>query len=240
MQQYFIDSNVQVNDIITFNKEQANHIQKVMRMNTNEKVKIVDASFHPFYATILYEDKAVKAKICEKLAKQEDKIAITLIQGMIKKEKWELLIQKCCELGVTNIIPMQSSRTIVKVHKDDHKKIERYNKIALEACEQCKRDSLVRVSAPISFPQIKEYKSELNIVAYEAADIQTEKLKDVLSSHKNVKSITYVIGSEGGFSIEEVEMLKQEGFCSVSLGKRILRAETAAITVVANTQYHLD
>lgn len=240
MQQYFIDEQIKVNDIITFSKEQANHIQKVLRMNTNDVVKVVDALGMPFYASIFFEDKKVYAKISEVIERVEEKIKITLIQGMIKKEKWEFLIQKCCELGVGKIIAMISSRTIVKVDKEDHKKIERYNKIALEACEQCKRDSLVKVEAPIRFKDIPAYKSELNIIAYEDADFKSERLKDVLEAHKHIKSITYVIGSEGGFAKEEVDTLKAEGFICVSLGKRILRAETAAMSVVNITHYHLD
>ncbi|NCC55464.1 MAG: 16S rRNA (uracil(1498)-N(3))-methyltransferase [Erysipelotrichia bacterium] len=240
MQQYFIKESVNFNNPVVFDKEQSNHIQKVMRMQANTVVKVVDANGSPFLATIYYEEKAVKAKIVEALEKQCEKIEITLIQGMIKKEKWEFLIQKCCELGVSKIIPMISSRTIVKVDKEDHKKIERYNKIALEACEQCKRDTLVQVSSPIRFKDIASYKSELNIVAYEDIHFTSESLKAVLSAHPDVKKITYVIGSEGGFAQEEILTLQAEGFICVSLGKRILRAETAAMSVVNVTHYHLD
>lgn len=240
MQQYFITEKVNLNEMITFSKEQSNHIQKVMRMNQGDIVKIVDGDGNPFLAEITYLDKKLYAKLIKKLDSVSDRIEITLIQGMIKKEKWEILIQKCCELGVTKIVPMISSRTIVKVDANDTKKIERYNKIALEACEQCKRDTIVNVSTPIRFKEISHYKSDLNIIAYEDADFKSKKLKDVLEAHKDVKSITYVIGSEGGFSQDEVTKLQEAGFICVSLGKRILRAETAAMSVVNVTHYHLD
>lgn len=240
MQQYFIKENVKLNDMIIFTKEQSNHIQKVMRMNAGEIVKIVDRLGNPFLAEIIYEEKKLYGKVFEKLEKTLEKVEITLIQGMIKKEKWEFLIQKCCELGVTRIVPMISSRTIVKVDANDAKKIERYNKIALEACEQCKRDTIVKVEAPIRFKEISKYKSELNIIAYEDVKFNSKKLKEVLDTHQDVKRITYVIGSEGGFSQDEVETLQMEGFICVSLGKRILRAETAAMSVVDVTNYHLD
>lgn len=240
MQQYFITEKVKLNDMITFSKEQSNHIQKVMRMNQGDIVKVVDVEGKPFLTEITYLDKKLYAKVVEELDSVVDKVEINLVQGMIKKEKWEFLIQKCCELGVTKIVPMISSRTIVKVDANDTKKIERYNKIALEACEQCKRDTIVNVSAPIRFKDVNEYRSDLNIIAYEDADFKSMKLKDVLEAHKDVKSITYVIGSEGGFSQEEVVKLQESGFICVSLGKRILRAETAAMSVVNVTHYHLD
>lgn len=240
MQQYFINEKIDPNQILYFSKEQENHISKVLRMREGEIVKVVDTEFQPYLAKIHFHEKQLYASIFEKLKKQEENLKITLIQGMIKKEKWELLIQKCCELGVTDIVPMISSRTVVKVSKDDLKKKERYNKIALEACEQCKRDSLVKVATPIRYHDITKYKSELNIIAYEEADFESMSLKQLLNQYPEVKSITFIIGSEGGFSQAEVEYAKESGFLCVSLGKRILRAETAAMAVVNITHYHLD
>ncbi len=240
MQQYFVTETLNLHQPFAFDKEQANHIQKVMRMNENEIVKVVDQDKQPFFVTIQYNGKEVLGNPVEALDKQEDKVKVTIVQGMIKKEKWEFLIQKCCELGVHQIVPMISSRTIVKVDVNDTKKLERYNKIALEACEQCKRDSLVEVKTPIRFKEIEAYKSELNIVAYESITSHSLQLKEVLQTHPEVTSITYVIGSEGGFSEEEVAQLVNQGFQCVTLGKRILRAETAAMAVVNITQYELD
>lgn len=240
MQQYFLSEIAQEGKRFCFSKEQSNHIQKVMRMNEDSIVKVVDVDEQPFYAKIKYANKEVFGEVVECLVKQEETVKITLIQGMIKKEKWEFLIQKCCELGVDSIVPMISSRTIVKVDNEDKKKLERYNKIALEACEQCKRDHLVKVSAPIRFKMIPEYKSELNVIAYEAYNANSIPLKQLLREHPNVTSITYVIGSEGGFSEEEVQTLQAQGFRCVSLGNRILRAETAAMVVVNASTYELE
>lgn len=240
MQQYFMDTKVQLQQSFLFSKEQGHHIKNVLRMKEKEVVKVVDSMGNPFYAQIMYEGKEVQGYCVEALERKENKVKITLIQGMIKKDKWDFLLQKVCELGVDQIIPMISSRTIVKVEKDDHKKLERYNKIALEACEQCKRDSIVQVEAPIAFKECVAHKKQLSIVAYEEADFASAKLKDLLQQHQDINEIVYVIGSEGGFSKEEIAYLEEHGFIRASLGERILRAETAAISVVNTTMYEYE
>lgn len=239
MQQYFIEQNATLDGIVVFDKEQSHHIQRVLRMKENDIVKVVDCDGSAFLAEIYY-DGNVYGKCIKALESRKEKPEITLVQGMIKKDKWDFLIQKVCEVGVNHIIPMISSRTIVKVSKEDKNKIERYNKIALEACEQCKRETLVDVSTPIAFKDIIKYKKELNIIAYEDADFKASSLKNVLRENKDVESILYVIGSEGGFSKEEVAYLCENGFTCVSLGERILRAETAAISIVNATRYEFD
>ena len=236
MQQYFIDNVAQCEGIVLFNEEQAHHIRHVMRMREQEIVKIVDASGNPFLVHIHYEANQVCGIVMQALEKKPKPLHITLVQGLIKKDKWDFLIQKCTELGVDVIVPMASSRTIVKLEKDDTKKIARYNKIARSAAEQCKRDTLVQVLPIIRFQEIKAYKSELNILAYENED---HSFKQVLRSHADVQSITFVVGSEGGFSREEAELLKEDGFISISLGNHILRAETAAMDAIAIAQYEL-
>lgn len=240
MQQYFINQQIQIDSLFSFDKEQAHHIKNVLRMKENEMVKVVDSLENPFYATITFQDKEVLGKCTEALVKKAETVKITLIQGMIKKDKWDFLIQKACELGVHQIIPMISSRSVVKVEKQDHKKIERYNKIALEACEQCKRDSIAHVEEPISFKEIIHYKKSLNIVAYEDADHTSQSLKTLLQSQRDVHEIVYVVGSEGGFSKDEVAYLVENGFHCVSLGSRILRAETAAISLINTTMYEYE
>ncbi len=239
MQQYFLH-NQSNGDTYRFDAEQTHHIKKVLRMKEGSIVKIVDASYNPFLASIYEENGVLFAKVVEALQKEDKPLEVQLVQGLIKKDKWDFMIQKCCELGVDTIIPMQSSRSIVKVEKDDHKKLQRYNKIALESCEQSKRDTLAQVLPTIAFKEIKNYKKQLNIIAYEDHHVSSKPLKEVLLAHPHIQSICIVIGSEGGFATHEVEQLIQEGFICVSLGKRILRAETAAMSVVNICNYHYE
>lgn len=240
MQQYFIKECLSINKSFCFDREQSHHIVRVLRMRSNDIVKVVDIDENPFMVRLIVEDKNVYGIPYQSLNKKEEAYKVTLIQGMIKKEKWDFLIQKCCELGISRIIPMISSRTIVKVDASDKKKMERYNKIALEACEQCKRDSLVKVENPILFKEIKQIKGDLRLIAYEDENYPSRSLKEVLNCHPASKNIIYVIGSEGGFSKEEIHSLVEEGFICVTLGSRILRAETAAISVINNIHYHFD
>ncbi len=244
MQQYFIPSITKVGEDVFLNSEQAHHILTVLRMKDHAIVRIVDAASTIFLASIQKVNKEVKATILEQV---EDKtklpIKVTLVQGLIKGEKWDFLLQKTSELGVHTIVPFSSKRSVVKTKKESiDKKLMRWNKISLEACEQCKRSTLVQIEEPISFSEITNYKSQLNIIAYEDADCESESLGKIMKQNPNITSITFVVGCEGGFDKEEVAYLEKHGFQRVSLGTRILRAETAAMYVVnaANFYYDMD
>ena len=168
-------------------------------------------------------------------------VELILAQGMIKGEKWDYLLQKSAELGVAEIIPFVSSRCVVKI-KDEksEKKIVRWNKILCEACEQCKRSTLVRLQPPCTFSQLSQIDADLRLIAYEDADCKSERLCEVLRAHPSPKRVLMVVGSEGGFSADEVEALTATGFHRVSLGGRILRAETAAISLLNSIEFYYD
>lgn len=242
MQQYFIDKIVQVHDCICLNEEQAHHIAHVMRMKTGEQVRIVDGQQHLFLAHITFEDKKVIACIDEELRDDtKTKVEIVLAQGLLKKEKWDFLLQKSAELGVSEIQPFISSRSVVK-SKDERqdKKMVRWNKILLEACEQCKRTSLVTLHTPCHLKDIVYLQGDIKLVAYEDADIASHRMIDMLKQYPNAKRIVVAIGCEGGFSLEEVTLLEQHGFVRVSLGSRILRAETAAMNTIGNLSFYYE
>lgn len=242
MQQYFIKNSVRVFERICLCEEQAHHIANVMRMKKGEKIRIVDANQELFMAHVQFEGKQVYAYIDEKIVdKSSSKIDIVLAQGLLKKEKWDFLLQKSAELGVNEIIPFISSRSVVKNKEErQDKKLVRWNKILLEACEQSKRTSLVKLHEPCHIKQLKEIDADVKLVAYEEADVISQRMVDVLRKHQRAKRIVVAIGCEGGFSLEEVEMLEQYGFIRVSLGNRILRAETAAISSIANLSFYYD
>lgn len=229
MQQYFILENVTMDQEIHFNNEQAHHIKDVLRMKENSIVRVVNGEHQAAFATIFYDGKQVLGKVCElDETNNEMKCKITLCCGLIKKEKWDTVLQKCTELGVSKIVPFESSRTVVKAKEEkSSKKLERWQKIMLEASEQSKRNSVPTIMEPIAFKDIIQYSSDCNCVAYEDAKISGKKLKEVV--HET--SMTIVIGPEGGFSSEEVTYLMDKGYECISLGKRTLRAETAAMYV---------
>ena len=242
MQQYFIDTSIQIGDVIELNKEQSHHIAHVMRMKTHEQIRIVDVSAHIFLASVEFQERKVFAKIIESIEdKTKNNVHITLAQGLIKGDKWDYLLQKSAELGVDSILPFVSSRCVVKT-KDEKldKKLMRWNKILMEASEQCKRSTLVDLHEPIAFKNLLYKEADLKIIAYEDADMVSERLSDVLKQHPNVTNILVVVGSEGGFAKEEVDELLAHGYHRVSLGARILRAETAALSLLATIPFFYD
>ncbi len=220
MERYFVDI---INNSFVFTDEQIHQIQKVMRHKINDEVTLInDNNYYLCRITSILPlnvDIISKQKVDTELKRN-----ITLLYCLPKGDKLDFAIQKATELGVKKIVLVSSSRTIMKIKKEDEKrKFERFNKIALEAAEQCSRTYIPKIEGVIPFSRINEYLSSLNLIAYEneKGDIIT---KELLENHN---SISIIVGSEGGFSTNEVELANSYGFKSVSLGKRILRSETA-------------
>lgn len=242
MQQYFVNEKVNVKDQILVSDEQAHHIRHVLRMKENTVIRIVDEDKQVFFAHVKYEGKQVLAvidEVCEKTS--ESSLQLTLLMGLIKQDKWDFCIQKCCEVGVYEIQPFISQRSVVKVKEEKNdNKLKRWNKIALEACEQSKRSHQVQVKAPLSFKEVIEMEADLKLIAYEDADVKGMNLASVLKKEKNIHSVLMMVGCEGGFDPSEVQLALEKGFQCVSLGPRILRAETAAISFINYLTYHYD
>jgi 16S rRNA (uracil1498-N3)-methyltransferase len=166
----------------------------------------------------------------------EMKIKVTLIQALIRKERWEFLLQKATELGVYRIVPIELKRNVVKWEKNESKnKMDRYQKIMQEAAEQSKRTFVPKLETIIKLNEIDQYKSDINLVAYE-----NEKDKPMRDYVKSNQSVTIICGPEGGFDEREVEYLLNNGFISVSLGKRILRAETAGLYILSGIDFMFE
>lgn len=225
MQQYFIEDELKENDVINLRDDILYHLTKVLRQ-TNTIFRLVDKNSNIYECELINK----QAKVIKKLNEfNELDVDITCIISLIKQDKFELTLQKLTELGVKRIVPYNAKRSIVKETKAD-KKHERYLKIVTEASEQSHRNNIPEITNAISFNEIKNYMSDINLIAYEKEN------SDVKESLK-AKSITIVIGPEGGFEIEEVENFKKLGFKSISLGKSILRAETAAMYLTSIIKY---
>lgn len=217
MQQYFVDRKLKVGDNILLREDIIYHLTKVLR-NTNKTFRLADTEGSIFLCNLINNKEAIVNELLDE--NNELDCDITVILALYKSDKFELTIQKLTELGVKIIIPYNAVRSVVKETKAD-KKLERYKKIAMEAAEQSHRNFVPEILSAINLEDIEKYKSDLNFVAYEKEDNSELTLK--------AKSITYIIGPEGGFTEKEISKLIELGFTSISLGKRILRAETAAI-----------
>mgnify|MGYP004669048667 CR=1 FL=1 len=224
------------------------HIYKVLRSNEGEEVILNNCEGIEYLGKINSINKnEVIVDIIEKLnINNESDVKIHLFQGLPKGQKMDLIVQKGTELGVNEFIPTITERVDVKL-KGDFKKLDRLNRIALEASKQSKRSIIPKVREVINFDeamvQLKEM--DLVLVPYENAEnfgIKTlmRKLREENKDLSNIHNIGIVIGPEGGFEEEEITKLSDAGAYIVTLGRRILRTETAGFTATALIQYELS
>lgn len=240
MQQYFVEETMEKEIPLLLNANQYHHIVHVMRMKDGDSIRLADNSGKVMLAHIQIKDKTVWAIPYEAIPVLSAGCEITLIMGLIKGERWEFVIQKAAELGVARIVPILTRYSVVKITKEKlDKKIQRWQSIALEACEQCERATICKIEHPITMEELDHFKSEMNLIAYERADARSLHLAKKLREN-TFSSISVLVGCEGGFAKEEVEIAKDKGFFCISLGPRILRAETAAISLLANIDYEVE
>ena len=222
------------------------HILNVLRLGKNDKIIVCNKQTSKSYICEInkIEKNVVKCLIVNEIEEtNETKISIDLFQGLPKSDKMEFIIQKTTELGVKNIIPVAFERSIVKLDsKSESKKIDRWQKIAEVAAKQSKRDIVPIVEGVINLENICKNinKYDIILLAYENEDKIT--LKEELcklNRNKDLK-IGVIIGPEGGFAESEVQKLVEAGAKCVSLGKRILRTETAPIVVIGNIIYEFE
>lgn len=212
--------------------ENANHISNALRMKIGEKITLCDEKINYTCEIKEFSNQSVKVSVLDKKANEsEPDVNITLFQCLPKGDKLELVIQKAVELGVGEIVPVLSSRCVSRPdEKKAKKKNERYNKIALSACEQSGRGKVVEVEKQIDFKEAVNKLSEfdLTILFYEGGG---ESLKKLITGQKK---FAIFIGPEGGFSEKEVDLLQKSGAVTATLGKRILRTETAPLAAIVS------
>ena len=243
MPRFFINSDDIFDDNINIKGDDYNHIKKVLRLKCGETITLSDGTGNEYVAKIEnFGDGFVHTKIVESYKNTtEPPIRVTLYQGLPKSDKMDFIIQKSVELGISKIVPVLTERTVVKIdsEKDARKKCERWNRISQEAAKQSNRGIIPKIELPINFKTaIKQVdKESLSLIPYEKESRNS--LKQILKSKENIKDISVFIGPEGGFSEQEIEEAVSLGINSVTLGPRILRTETAGITVLSILMYEL-
>lgn len=250
MPKFFVKENQISNNKIEIVGDDVNHITNVLRMKQGEILKVCNQETGENYiAEIINAQKnSVTCEIQEKLEETaESNVDITLYQGLPKFEKMELIIQKNTEVGVNAIVPVIMERTVVKLdEKQVSKKLERWQKIAEIAAKQSMRDKIPEIKNIIKINKISESlkneKFDTILVAYE--NEEKTMLKKELKKLENLKDKKYkiaiIIGPEGGISEREIEQLNNLGAKCVSLGRRILRTETAGIIMSGDIMYELE
>ena len=229
MQRYFAsmvnETNIILEDGDVF------HITKVMRARVGTKLTAVFAK-----QVFLGEVTSLKPFIISNLGRYEEtnrelEKDVTLFFALAKGDKIDFVIQKATELGVKRIVLIKTEHAIVKMDEEDFKKkLSRYERIAKEASEQSERIMIPEIKGVYDIKSIPtDLLTDINCVAYEKEAYAKNELKGI----KKADSISLLIGPEGGLSVEEIEILKKQGFETISLGKRILRTETAAVVGLA-------
>lgn len=241
MPKFFVKSE-DINDhTVTLEGENANHIGNVLRAKTGDIITVCDGEGRDYECEIReITKKTVTAKITDIFTNDnEPDIKITLYQGLPKADKMELVIQKCIEIGVDRIVPVKTEHTVVKLEGKEDKKLARWNKIAESAAKQCGRGKIPVVDKVLNFKEAVDEGCNLEgaVIPYEK-----EKENSIKSFAKEFKgkSIGIFIGPEGGFSNEEIEYAVKKGVKPVTLGKRILRTETAGLAASVILLYELE
>jgi 16S rRNA (uracil1498-N3)-methyltransferase len=235
MSRIYLSNTHIVNNQISIIADKARYLASVLRCKEGDALVIFDGAGNCFKTKISKAGKKeVIADVLEKFpCNLESPVNITLVQSLLKGEKMDLVIQKTTELGVRKIVPVVTERSQLR----ETRKTARWQKIAEEASRQSGRSVMPVVHEPVFFRDIFPGNDLKGFIFYEEGGVR---LSDAMSSFiPHPSSLFIVIGPEGGFTKEEVELAKEKGLVAASLGKRILRAETAAIAAVTLAQYAL-
>lgn len=246
MSRFFVDkSDIQGRYIYITDKNDLHHMRRVLRLGAGDKVDISDGEEWEYEAVIeeAGEQKAVLVILDKHKFAREPEIQINLYQGIPKGSKMEEIIQKSVELGVYGITPVFMERTVVVDKGNFGKKLERWQKISDEAVKQCRRGIVPKIEKPLTFEQMTAGLDEYDLVVFPYENEEYRTIKDCLREipqGAKPKKAAVIIGPEGGFSDKEAEMLAERDIKGVSLGKTILRTETAGPAAIAMIMYELE
>lgn len=234
MQRYFART---VGERVILTDDDVFHLTRVMRARKGDNIEVVSDGM--VYLAQVDKVKPLEITIVKKLIENHElSNDVILIASLIKGEKMDLVLQKATELGVSEIILLKTERTVVKFNSADKDlKFERFKRILKEATEQSKRSRIPELYRLIDVDHLGSIDADVRIIAYEGMEGSTSTFNAVLQSIKPKDKVAIIIGPEGGFSEREVDVASHYGYKKVSLGKRILRAETAsfyALSVISN------
>jgi len=239
MPRFYVPNPYIQNELLKIEGDEVKHIRKVLRLKAGDKIIVFDGSGKEYEGTILEEKPSfVLVKVQNIFFAQKDSLLeITLAQSLLKGEKMDFLIQKATELGVKEVIPFFSSRSVPLLERSRRlERHRRWERIAVEASKQCGRGVVPKIEFPKDYSEMLQIPSPdaLRLILWEREGI---KLKEALERSKEKAKIFFVVGPEGGFSREEVDEAEKSGFVPVVLGRRVLRAETASLCLLSILQY---
>lgn len=224
MRRFFVDKID--NQKLVVSGDQFLHMTKVLRMKEGDSFLAICGDSKEYECRIaeISSGRAICEVVSERLVSTDAEANVAVFQACVKGDKFDLIIQKLSELGIKRLVPFDSDFSIAKCQAD---KTPRYNKIATEACKQCRRTVPMEVSSPMKFSAMLEEIKKYGMVVFCNEHETSRPLRTLFEGF--LGSVAIIVGSEGGFSPNEIEKLQNAGVKSITLGKRILRAETAAI-----------
>lgn len=232
MRRFYSPPETFVDGRVTLSPEETRHLRDVLRLRIGDRVNVFDGTGHEFEGVIESVSKNASVLNIERrldAVAAESSLELTLAAAMLKSDKFDLVVQKAVELGISRLIPLETARSDARP-RDVAKKAERWRKIALEAAKQCGRAKLMQIDEPINFAEF---------VGVVDGDVFffTERGGNEFPSELASKKITAFVGPEGGWDDSEIELVRSRGFGLITFGGRTLRAETAAIAVAAILQH---
>ena len=245
MYQFFVEPGAIAGNRVSITGKDVNHIKNVLRMKEGEELAVsngIDKKEYRCGILSLGEDEI----LCEVRFVKEDAVELPakvyLFQGLPKADKMELILQKAVELGAYEVIPVATKRAVVKLDaKKEKSKLARWQAIAEAAAKQSKRAIVPQVTGVMSFKEAIKNAAEMDVkmIPYEMAEDMSY-TREVIRSILPGQSVAVFIGPEGGFAEEEIALAKENGTLPVTLGKRILRTETAGMTMLSILMYELE
>lgn len=233
MQRYFVK---EIKGNKTYlNEDDSYHLKVVMRKTIGDKVEIV-CDEKLYIGSIESIKDCIEIKIQKEVDKDTERYHVAIAQALIKDKKMELVLQKSTELGVDTIIPLTTTRSIIKIEGKEEKKIERWRHIVKEASQQSKRTTIPEVTKVMSIDELVTLDYDVKILC--SVNEVSKNIKKVLEKLKISDRILFVVGPEGGFDPKEEETLIQHGFISASLGDNVLRTETAPLYLLSVVSYN--
>jgi 16S rRNA (uracil1498-N3)-methyltransferase len=237
MDRFFVDPEVVGGDFAELGRELSHRLRHVMRLRGGDHVMLVDGRGFEYEAE-LQDTRAptIRAAILSRReVLPEPSVRVVLYQSVVKGDRFEWLLEKGTEIGVAKFVPLLSRRSVVRPREGRVERKERWQRIVTEAAEQCGRSRLPEIASPMHLDEALASAQGLRLLPWEGE--RKTSLRQALRSAKKVEVVSLFVGPEGGFAQEEVEQALALGVQTVSLGRRILRSETAGIVAVAAVLY---